>query len=109
MSIIKHDFGFAGRGQARRLRTLLKLNALHEANVRANPLPYLERASEQIYQLEKILFDAVEAAAEPKIAAAPEMISVSREEYRRLLACRAIVRTGFEQLVSGGCDEADVP
>jgi uncharacterized protein YqfA (UPF0365 family) len=109
MSIIEHDFGFASRGQARRLRILLKQSALHEANIRANPLPYLERASEHIYQLEKILFEAVEAAAEPKTAAAPEMISVSRDEYRRLLVCRAIVKSGFEQLVSGSCEEADVP
>ncbi len=101
MTIIKHDFGFANRNEARRLRTLLKLNALHEANVRTNPIPYLERASERIYQLEKVLFEALEAAYSSKAAAVPEMISVSRDEYQRLLACQTIVENGFEELVSG--------
>lgn len=109
MSIIRHDFGSANRNQARRLRTLLKLNALHETNVRANPLPYLERASERIYQLEKILFDAVGAASGSEAAAAAEMISVSRDEYQRLLACRTIVENGFKELVTGGCEGSDVP
>jgi hypothetical protein len=65
MSVIRHNFDSENRTTARRLRTLLKLNALHEANIRANPVPYLERASERIFQLEKILFEAVEAATSP--------------------------------------------
>jgi hypothetical protein len=48
MGIIKHDFGLKKRRSIGRFRKLLKLDALHEANVRANPLPYLERASERI-------------------------------------------------------------
>jgi hypothetical protein len=102
MTVIRHDFGSANRNESRRLRALLKLDALHEANVRANPVPYLERASERIYQLEKILFEAVEAiegASDPAPAAAPETITVSQDEYRRLLACSAIVKNGFATLV----------
>ncbi len=62
MSVTRHDFDGEHRRTARRLRTLLKLSALHEANIRANPVPYLGRASERIFQLEKSLFEAVEVA-----------------------------------------------
>jgi hypothetical protein len=68
MSVIKHDFGLEKRETARRFRKLLSLDALHEANVRANPLPYLERASERIFQLEKTLFEAAQAA-KPQLGA----------------------------------------
>ena len=102
MSVIRHNFDTENRGTARRLRTLLKLSALHEANIRANPLPYLERASERIFQLEKILFEAVEVATsqtEPSVA--NEMISVSKAEYQRYLACLAIIENGLALLVAG--------
>ena len=62
MTVIKHDFGKKKRQVARRFRNLLSLDALHDGNVFANPVPYLERASERIYQLEKILFEAAQAA-----------------------------------------------
>jgi hypothetical protein len=105
MSVIQHNFDTQNRGAARRLRMLLKLSDLHEANIRANPLPYLERAGERIFQLEKILFDAVEAAASPSgPSASSEMISVSKEEYRRFLACLAIIEDGLAKLVLGGED-----
>ena len=105
MSVIRHNFDSENRQAARHLRTLLRLNALHEANIRANPLPYLERASEQIYQLERILFDAVEAATSPSEPPGPrEMISVSRAEYQRFLACLAIIESGLAQLVAGDED-----
>jgi len=101
MSIIEHDFGKEQRQVTRRFRTLLSLDALHEANVRANPLPYLERASERIYQLEKVLFEAAQAAkappGEPPLAQA---IAVDRGEYQRPLDCRAIVERGLAQLSS---------
>lgn len=101
MSVIKHDFGSAGGRAARRLRTLLELGALHEANIRGNPLPYLERASERIFQLERILFEAVEAATSQSTpATSSEMISVSKAEYDRYLACLAIIKNGLEKLVS---------
>ena len=48
MSIIEHDFGLEQRQVVRRFTKLLGLDALHEANVRTNPVPYLERASEHI-------------------------------------------------------------
>jgi hypothetical protein len=101
MSVIRHNFDSENRTTARRLRTLLKLNALHEANIRANPVPYLERASERIFQLERILFEAVEAATYPsEPSGSPEMISVSKAEYQRFLACLAIIENGLAQLVA---------
>jgi len=101
MSVIRHNFDTDNRGTARRLRTLLKLSTLHEANIRANPLPYLERASERIYQLEKVLFEAVEMATSQTVPpGADEMIGVSKAEYRRYLACLAIIENGLAQLVA---------
>jgi hypothetical protein len=105
MSVIKHDFGREDRRTARRLRTLLELGALHEANIRSNPLPYLERASERIFQLEKVLFEAVEAAtSQSPPPASSEMISVSKAEYNRYLACLAIIENGLGRLVSDAED-----
>ncbi|MFG1410997.1 hypothetical protein V5G24_07790 [Xanthobacter sp. VTT E-85241] len=105
MSIIKADFGAEKRTAARRLRTLLSLSALHEANVRGNPVPYLERASERIYQLEKVLFDAAAAARpsgdEPRTA---EPVMIETSEYLCLLACRDIVETALKQLASEDAD-----
>ena len=101
----RHDFDGENRRTARRLRTLLKLNALHEANIRANPLPYLERASERIYQLEKVLFEAVEVATSPPAQPASfETISVSKAEYQRFLACLAVIETGLARLICGDDD-----
>lgn len=99
MSVIEHDFGLQQRLTERRFGKLLSLDALHEANIRANPLPYLERASERIYQLEKLLFEAAQAAA-PADGAAPsaETILINKAEYERLLNCRAIVETAFAEL-----------
>jgi hypothetical protein len=65
LSVIKHEFGKKELQTVRRFRSLLTLDALHEANVKSNPVPYLERASERIYQLEKALFEAAEAARPP--------------------------------------------
>ena len=105
MSVIKHNFGTEDRKAARRLRTLLELSALHEANIRTNPLPYLERASERIFQLEKILFEAVEAATSQSAPlTSSEMISISKAEYDRFLACLAIIETGLARLVSDAED-----
>lgn len=106
MSVIKHDFGKEERSSARRLRKLLSLDALHEANLRANPRPYLERASERIYQLRKILFEAA-AAAKPNAGEPPpsQTIEVSKAAYQRLLACHAIVEKG---LAAAGSDDDDL-
>jgi hypothetical protein len=99
MTVIEYDFGKGKRQTTRRFRELLSLDALHEANVRANPLPYLERASERIYQLERMLFEAAQAA-KPQFGEAdsPETIAVNKAEYRRLLACLAIIEDGLAKL-----------
>ncbi len=99
MTVIKHDFGLKKRKTFRRFRSLLKLDALHETNVKANPLPYLERASERIYQLEKALFEAVQAL-NPEFGAPPstETVEVDKAEYQRLLKCRAIVEESLARL-----------
>ncbi len=101
MSVIEHDFGGRRRKATRRFRELLTLDALHEANVKSNPLPYLERASERIYQLEKILFEAAQAA-KPQFGdtPSPETVEVNKLEYKRLLECLAIVEKGLAQLGS---------
>ena len=102
MSVIKHDFGKKNRLIARRFRKLLHLDALHEVNVRANPLPYLERASERIYQLETTLIEAA-LALKPQFGetSSPETIEVNRTEYQRLLNCQSIVERGLTKLGSG--------
>jgi hypothetical protein len=100
MRIIERDFGLAQRQSERRFRSLLNLDALHEANVRANPVPYLERASEHIFQLEKVLFEAVQAATPAADERPSETVMVSSAEYRRLLDCRAVVTAAFASLVA---------
>lgn len=99
MTIIKHDFGKRKRQTIRRFRRLLSLGSLHEANVRANPLPYLERASERIYQLEKALFEAAQAAR-PPLGQPPlqETVQVNAAEYQRLLACRSAIEKALVEL-----------
>jgi hypothetical protein len=100
MSIIQHDFGKERREIARRFRKQLDLDDFHDANVLANPVPYLERAGERIYQLEKALFEAAAAARPPlEPPAAPELIQVEKAEYDRLLRCRAIVERMLDDLV----------
>lgn len=101
MSIINHDFGSGTREKERRFRRLLGLDALHEANVRANPLPYLERASERIFQLEKALFEAAEAGRPQHGApASQEVITVNNAQYGRLLQCHAIIEKALAELGS---------
>lgn len=99
MTVIKHDFGLKKRKVVRRFRALLKLDALHEDNVRANPLPYLERASERIFQLEAALFEAVQALKpQHGEAQSTETVEVGKAEYQRLLNCSAIVEKSFAEL-----------
>jgi hypothetical protein len=101
MRIIRHDFGKEKRLRVRRFREFLGIDALHEANIRANPLPYLERASERIYQLEKVLFEAVQAAKPSQNqASSDELIEVNKTEYQRLLTSLAIVEAGLSTLGS---------
>lgn len=113
MSVIKHDFGLKRRKVVRRFRKLLSLDALHEANVRSNPVPYLERASERIYRLESTLFDAVQALT-PKISDPPHgsvTVSVDKAEYERLLKCRQIVEESWARWGPGamGSSSSDEP
>ncbi|MCG5235219.1 hypothetical protein [Xanthobacter oligotrophicus] len=99
MSVIEHDFGAGKRRKEKRFRELLSLDALHEQNVRANPLPYLERASERIFQLERTLFEAALAGRLPADGDTPEpAITISAAEYQRLLACRAVVDAAFAEI-----------
>ncbi|WGJ13221.1 hypothetical protein QEV83_10880 [Methylocapsa sp. D3K7] len=99
MSIIEHDFGKKNRQIVRRFTTLLSLDALHEANVKANPLPYLERASERIFQLEKTLFEAAAAAEGPAAPrSSPDTIVIDKAEYHRLLNCRAIIEDALTHM-----------
>lgn len=101
MSVIEHDFGGRRRKADKRFRELLTLDALHEANLKANPLPYIERASERIYQLERTLFEAVQAAR-PEFGAtpSPETVEINKAEYERLKKCLATVEKGLAQLGS---------
>lgn len=104
-NVVPHDFGHEKRHKARRLRRQLDLDGLHEVNIRSNPLPYLERASERIFRLEQALFEANLAVGEAQEsedmadAEGEDRVSLSRTEYDRLQACRAIVRNAFESLV----------
>lgn len=103
MSVIEHDFGLAARLTERRFARLLELDALHETNIRANPLPYIERASERIFRLQQVLFEALQAAK----ASAPETtegesVVVGKAEYLRLKNCLSILENGF---AAYGADE----
>ena len=102
MSVIKHEFGKKERQTVRRFISLLTLDALHEANVRSNPVPYLERANERIYQLEKALFEAAQAARPPPGQPPPqETVRVNAAEYQRLLNCRDIIERALASLGPG--------
>jgi hypothetical protein len=110
MSVIERDFGHEKRHKARRLRQLLDLDGLHELNIRDNPVPYLERASERIFQLKKALFEARLAVAGPKtpdegLEAAEAQVTIGKAEYERLLQCSAIVEKAYVQLVRDAPDE----
>ncbi len=102
MSVIKHDFGLNKRRKTRRFTELLRLTPCTKPMIRANPLPYLERASERIFQLEKALFDAAQAA-DPALggAASSETITVNKKEYQRLLDCRAALEQALKTLSIG--------
>lgn len=105
MSVIEHDFGLKQREIERRFRKLLSLDAVHEANVRANPVPYLERASERIYQLERALFEALQAAT-ATTETTGETVVISKAEHHRLLACRTIIESAYKQLVVDDDEQA---
>lgn len=97
MSVIEHDFGLSNRLTERRFGKLLELDALHEANIRANPLPYLERASERIFRLQAAMFEAIQAAKPPTSGAASdaENVLVDKAEYQRLKTCVALLEKAY--------------
>ncbi|MDR3463968.1 MAG: hypothetical protein P4L76_16800 [Beijerinckiaceae bacterium] len=98
MSVIKLESGKKNRQTVRRFRQLLGLEALHEANIRSNPVPYIERASERIFHLQRALFEAAEASKSSfGSKTPPKMIEVDELEYRRLLRCRAIVEKALDE------------
>jgi hypothetical protein len=100
MSVIEHDFGLTKRATERRFGKLLTLDALHEANIRANPLPYLERASERIFRLQAAMFDAIQAANAPAPggAADVEKVVIEKAEYQRLKSCLALLEKAYAEL-----------
>ncbi len=99
MSVIEHDFGLSNRLTERRFGKLLELDALHEANIRANPLPYLERASERIFRLQAAMFEAIQAAKPPTPGPAPdaENVLVDKAEYQRLKTCVALLEKAYAE------------
>jgi len=101
MTIIEHDFGKKGRDKVRRFAQLLSLEAQHEAKVLANPIPYLERATERISQLEMALLEASNAAnftLGEKPASEPEKVEIDKGEYERLLRCKTLVENAIKKL-----------
>jgi hypothetical protein len=106
MGVIEHDFGLDRRRTERRFTKLLELDALHEINISANPLPYLERASERIFQLQQVIFDAAQAlkTPTPESTSGEETIQLDKAEYLRLKKCQEILEQGFAKF--GTSDEA---
>jgi len=100
MTVIEHDFGKKDKDKIRRFTKLLTLEAQHEANVLANPLPYLERADERITQLEMALTEAANAAAfdPPGYAATEEKVEVDKAEYERLLRCKQLLEAAIAKI-----------
>jgi hypothetical protein len=100
VSIIEHDFGKKARETVRRFTKLITLEAQHEAKVLANPIPYLERATERISQLEMALLDAARALdPQPGEAPAPpQTIEVAKADYERLQRCAELLKDSIEKL-----------
>jgi len=100
MTVIEHDFGKKDKDKIRRFTKLLTLEAQHEANVLANPLPYLERADERITQLEMALTEAANAAAydPPNYEPTGEKIEVDKAEYERLLRSKQLLDAAVAKL-----------
>ncbi len=100
MTIIEHDFGKKNRDTVRRFTKLITLEAQHEAKVLANPIPYLERATERISQLEMAILDAARAL-EPPPGEQPvptQTVEIDKTEYERLLRCKEKVKEAAEKL-----------
>jgi len=100
MSVIEHDFGKKKKDTARRVTKLLTLEAQHEANVLANPMAYLEAAEERINQMEMAMTEANNAAIydPPNHVSTGEKIEVDKDEYDRLLRCKALLEAAVAKL-----------
>jgi hypothetical protein len=100
MTVIEHDFGKKEKDKIRRFTKLVTLEAQHEANVLANPLPYLERAEERITQIEMALTEAANAAAydPPNYVPTGQTVEIDKAEYERLLRCKQILDTAIAKL-----------
>jgi len=100
MSVIEHDFGKRKKDTARRVTKLLTLEAQHEANVLANPMAYLEAAEERINRMEMALTEANNAALydPPNHVSTGEKIEVDKDEYDRLLRCKALLEAAVAKL-----------
>jgi hypothetical protein len=100
VSVIEHDFGKKDRDVVRRFTKLITLEAQHEAKVLSNPLPYLERATARIEQLEMALLDAARALdpqpGEPP--APPEAVTVDKADYERLMRAAALLKEAAAKL-----------
>ena len=94
MAVITRDFGARQRMLVRRFVEQLALEALHEENIAKNPLPYLERASERIFQLENMIFEALKAArCDAAHAGDPNAAA-----HGALLRCRAILECACAEM-----------
>lgn len=99
--IISHDFGGEKREAARQLRRFLDLDALHEANIRENPLPYLERANERIFQFQTVLFEAHQALeGSGKESPKGETVTVDKDQYQRLVKSAQVLEEAYARLMS---------
>ncbi len=100
MSVIEYDFGKKDKDKIRHFTKLLTLEAQHEANILANPLPYLERADERITQLEMALTEAANAAANDPPCYEPtgETVQIDKAEYERLLRCKNLLDAAVAKL-----------
>jgi hypothetical protein len=106
MTVIEHDFGKnskdknSGKDKAKRLTKLLTLEAQHEANVLANPLPYLDAAAERFSQLEMAVTEAANAANydPPGYEPTGERVEIDKAEYERLLRCKQLLEAAVAKL-----------
>lgn len=99
MAIIRYDFGKKRRDVARGFRKRVNLDEAHESRVLANPLPYLERAEQRLFELEEALRGAAQALT-PQASDddGNDTVVLSRSEHDRLLAAKAIILKAVAKL-----------
>jgi hypothetical protein len=101
-NIVPVDFGKDQRESARKLARLLGLVEQRERELLANPKPFLDRAYEEVLRLQLVLKRAhdalqppapVEITTEPPSFMALDVVSIPRDEYDRLRAMAAVIRS----------------